>query len=779
MPPSPLRLTRQHWLWLAPYLAIGFFALTMLIVTAMLQTREARTAQAALEGDMQWAERTIEARMLAHQDFLANLGRDQEKQRLSQQAFQSRASLYLQDNPDIVAILWVNAVGRVEWVAPAATGAAHVGDFLPPTRLAALHEAFNNSRFAYSQEYSNAKLYHSIDLFRAVQQDGNNAGALVAIHSLENLLNATLPGSFATKYSLTLENEQGKEIISNSNITPTDRAVSGAIRLNMLDSRLGLRVMAYRTGGAWLPYLPATLILLLTAITAGTLVLLRKNALLRAENEEQLRNAYAFRQAMSESLLTSIRAIDMEGRITYVNKAFCNMVGWSENELLGMKPPFPYWPPEEIPRLQNFISQTLAGEAPLGRSEMRIMRRDGVRLDVNVYVSPLLDASGRQLGWMVAMNDITEQKRIRDELRQAQDRFITVVDGLDSAVHVADSQSGEILFANRTFRSLFGFDAVGSIAHELIVSLRPADNELVRDPSQIKAHELPCELYDGELQDSNSGRWYHLHDRAIRWVDGRTVRVQIATDITEKKNINELSQQQQKRVEDTSRLITMGEMASSLAHELNQPLAAISNYCAGSIKRLESGNFRPEELLGALKKAGDQAQRAGKIIHRMRDMVKKNDPLLQPVTLSELIEETLSLANIEARKSQAKIQVDLPDNLPKVIADRIMIEQVLLNLVKNGIEAMQTVPSEMRRIEITANLRADRLIEVAIFDQGVGLPEKDLEKVFAPFYTTKADGLGIGLAICRSMIEFHQGRLWAESRAEGGSVFKFTLPREN
>lgn len=777
--PPLLRLIRQKWLWLAPYGAIGVFALTMLILTGLLQMREQNTARAALEGDMQWAERSIEARMLGHQAFLADLARDLERRRLTQDSFVVRVDEYLQENPDLVAVLLVNANGRIEWAAPTSAASVQPGQNLPPTRIEALNESFANGRFAYSEEYANAQLHHSMDLFRPIQQEGQNIGALVAVHSLENLLNVTLPSSFAIKYGIALKDEKGHEIISNTSVSQPGTPISGNIRLSLLDSRLGLHVVAYRQGGLWLPYVPALLILLLTAITVGTLVLLRRNARRRAESEERLRDAYAFRQAMSQSLLTSMRAIDMEGRITYVNNAFCRMVGWSEEELLGMMPPFPYWPPEDVDHLQESLSRSLAGEAPIGRSETRIINRQGEYIDVSVYVSPLVDDTGKQLGWMVAMNDITEPKRIRDELRQAQERFITVVDGLDSAVHVADIVTGEILFANRIFQNIFGFDIIGRISEVVTANLQPPRSALLHDPMALSAADLPCVLFDGEILDVNSNRWYHLHDRAIRWVDGRPVRVRIATDITERKNLDDLNQQQKKRVEETSRLITMGEMASSLAHELNQPLSAIANYCAGCIKRLESGNFRIEDLLSALNKASGQAQRAGKIIHRMRDMVKKNDPHLHPVTLANIVEETLSLADIEARKTHTEIILELPEDLPKVIADRIMIEQVLFNLARNAIEAMTAVPIEKRKLHIAATPLDGRLIEVAVSDNGPGLAGKALEEVFAPFFTTKAEGLGIGLAICRSIVEFHQGRLWAEARPEGGTVFKFTLPREN
>jgi C4-dicarboxylate-specific signal transduction histidine kinase len=256
------------------------------------------------------------------------------------------------------------------------------------------------------------------------------------------------------------------------------------------------------------------------------------------------------------------------------------------------------------------------------------------------------------------------------------------------------------------------------------------------------------------------------------------VRVQIAADITDRKHIDEVNLQQQQRLEQTSRLITMGEMASSLAHELNQPLSAIANYCAGCVKRMQSGNYQFEDLLAAMQKASDQAERAGKIIRRMRDMVKKSDPNRQPIHLSELVDETRAFADIEAQRTSTQIEVDIPENLPKIVVDRIMIEQVLLNLLKNGIESMLGIPVDRRHLLIEARQIDERMVEVGISDHGHGLQADDIERIFMPFYTTKAEGMGIGLAICRSIIEFHQGRLWVEARPDGGSIFRFTVPVE-
>jgi C4-dicarboxylate-specific signal transduction histidine kinase len=252
--------------------------------------------------------------------------------------------------------------------------------------------------------------------------------------------------------------------------------------------------------------------------------------------------------------------------------------------------------------------------------------------------------------------------------------------------------------------------------------------------------------------------------------------MEIATDITDRMKMEELNSQQMERLQQTSRLITMGEMASSLAHELNQPLAAIANYNMGCVNRLQANDYRPEELLAAMQKASAQAERAGKIIRRVRDFVKKSEPNRSAVAIAGVIEEVIGFTEIEARKAGVRISVSVPPDLPAAYADKIMIEQVVLNLVKNGLEAMHNTPRLERELAISARANGTDFIEVKVADRGHGVLVGQTEKLFAPFYTTKPEGMGMGLNICRSIIEFHQGRLWAIANSGGGSVFSFTLP---
>lgn len=497
----------------------------------------------------------------------------------------------------------------------------------------------------------------------------------------------------------------------------------------------------------------------------------------RKATEEALRAESAFRRAMEESVVTGLRAIDLSGRIIYANPAFCRMVGLSSDELVGAMPPFPYWPEEDIPRCQHNLDITLAGQAPSSGFEMKVLRKSGERLDARFYLSPLIDGSGKQTGWMASVTDITEPKRVRAALEAAHKRFEAVLDGLDSAVFVADARNDEILYANRAFMALHGFDVVGRRARA-VTQPQPELGDYRVDPRKLQPADVPMELFDDELRNPLSGHWYHVREQATRWVDGRVVRMGIATDITDRRQMEEMSRQQEERLQRTARLVTMGEMASTLAHELNQPLAAISNYAMGCVKRMESGDYRQDEVLAAMQKASFQAERAGKIIRRIRDFVRKSEPRRTAVPLDEVVDDALGFAEIDARKAAVRVRREIAPKLPPVYADRIMIEQVLLNLVKNGMDAMGDTPDDCRVLTLSARVVREGLVEVSVADRGHGIRDEDAERLFTPFFTTKSEGMGMGLNICRSIIEFHDGRLWTEPNPEGGTVFRFTLPVE-
>lgn len=492
----------------------------------------------------------------------------------------------------------------------------------------------------------------------------------------------------------------------------------------------------------------------LSLVIVFSLLALWRYTRFRTRAEAALIAETGFRRAMENSMSTGMRVFDMQGRIAYVNPAFCRMIGWNEADLIGRTTPFPYWLPGRNKQHQETLDLLLSGRTPSSGLEVEAQRRDGSRFTARMYVSPLRDPNGEQIGWMTSMTDITEPKRIREALTAAHERFMTVLEGLDDAISVvADTPEGlELLFANRTYRRFFGAQSSG---HDELLGGR-----LGRFTDETV-----------ELFSESAERWFEVHHRMLAWTDGRRVRLQVARDITERRTHEEASRVQQEKIQLTSRLTTMGEMASSLAHELNQPLTAIANYNMGAVAMLRAGNADPEKLLEALLKAAQQAERAGKIISRIREFVKRSEPRRQQVSVKQILDNAVSFADIDARKRQITIQQELPDTLTDVIADPILIEQVLLNLLKNGVEAMEN--SDYRTLHVVVTDR-DPLIEIAVFDRGYGL--RDPERLFEPFYSTKTEGLGMGLNICRTIIESHHGRLWADANPNGGTIFRFTLP---
>ena len=277
-----------------------------------------------------------------------------------------------------------------------------------------------------------------------------------------------------------------------------------------------------------------------------------------------------------------------------------------------------------------------------------------------------------------------------------------------------------------------------------------------------------------EVRAPGSGRWYALHWRDLD-CGGFTWSLLTAVDISERIETLDSHKSQQEKLLFTSRMMSVGEMAATLAHELNQPLAAIVNYLNGSLRLVDQAGG-PVQVERALRAARTQAEHASAVIARVREFVRAREPRRDAQELPLIVDTVLELLRLEAERQQLRIELALNPNLPQVYADRVMVEQVLLNLVKNGIEAMREVPAAQRGLRIEARVNLDDEVEVRVCDRGPGLSKAESEQLFSPFYTTKSDGLGIGLAICRSIIEYHEGRLFFEARDGGGSVFGFTLP---
>ena len=335
--------------------------------------------------------------------------------------------------------------------------------------------------------------------------------------------------------------------------------------------------------------------------------------------------------------------------------------------------------------------------------------------------------------------------RLRDALERSDQRFGAAMDALADPVYVEEPRSSELLYANRRYAEIFG-------------------------TSRPRFHE------SGETQNPAADRWFVLRSRPLRWSDGRNATLCVLSDVTEERRARELVAKHRDAAHRTARLIALGEFASAIAHELNQPLAAIATYNHSCMRMLQSGNPDSGELQQAMHICRDQAKRAGKIIQRLRDLLRPPGPAFTEQNLNELVDAVLRLAEPAAREAGISFESRLSSTQPVVRADRLLIEQVALNLVRNAVEAVETLPKERRRITVATRVEPDGSGTLSVTDLGDGVPSEAKERLFDPFITTKPGGLGLGLSICRSVIEAHGGVIRHHANGERGAVFAFTLP---
>jgi len=664
----------------------------------------------------------------------------------------------------------------------------------------------------YSQpityRHANAETMTQLELQVPIVNHGKFEGVILAEYSLDGLLRFAVPTEISNKYAVSLRDADNNVLAGQANksrprvteVLPWLLKTNDyEVPITPVGYALSLHAQAYRTSQGLIGNGVFWLVAVLSAMTAWMLIGTWRHTRRRVQAQQALVAETNFRRAMENSILTGMRAMDMKGRITYVNTAFCQMTGWREDELVGCEAPFPYWPDDDIAGLQLKLNQELQGDTTSSGFQVRVKRKDGLVFDARLYVSPLVDARGQQTGWMTSMTDITEPNRIREQLSAAHDRFTTVLEGLDASVSVAPLGSKELLFANKLYRQWFAPNTVG---HLNLVAEAGLLRQMQMDTSSEASNDDALDEDDGmagfptdgltEVRSENAeifvpelGKWLEVRSRYLNWVDGRLAQMVIATDITPRRNAEEQSQVQAERAQAASRLITMGEMASSVAHELNQPLTAINNYCSGMVSRIKANNLSEEELLKALEKTAHQAQRAGQIIQRIRSFVKRSEPNRAPSDIATMVGEAVELAGIEMRRRQVRLTQVMADRMPPVNVDPILIEQVLVNLMKNAAESIDFAerPMQQRAVELKVLPRREEgqpVIEFTVTDTGRGVAPEVIERVFEAFYSTKPEGMGIGLNLCRSIVESHQGRLKAENlyndKEITGCRFSFWIP---
>jgi two-component system sensor histidine kinase DctS len=504
-----------------------------------------------------------------------------------------------------------------------------------------------------------------MDLCLPLVEGGRLTGHLLVTYSLQDMLSDLIGRQLTRSQEASFVEADGTRLALHGSSRRGSRVFTAQQLLDLPGNSMLLRLDSWRGAPDLLPNVLTALVTGMSIALVSVLVLLAKDMRRRQRAERDLADALAFRKAMEDSLLTGLRARDLDGRITYVNPAFCSMVGFTPEELWGTDTPAPYWPPELVGEYEQRQAIRLAGHLPPREGfESVFQRKDGTRFPVLIIEAPLINAQGVQTGWMSAFLDISEQRRVE-----------------------------------------------------------------------------------------------------------------------------ELSRASLERLQATARLATVGEMASLLSHELNQPLAAISSYATGTLNMLEhspAGGAGGADMRMAMRRIAEQAERAGRVIKSVHDFVRRREEEHEAVAPQVLLDAIWPLVSLQAHKLRVRVRTDVAPGLPPVRCDRTMVEQVLLNLVRNGMQAMDL--PELHERELVLRVahagaregasRPNGWLEFSVADLGHGIDARVAARLFTPFFTTKVEGMGLGLSLCRTVVEQHGGFLGHEPNRPRGTVFRFTLPAQ-
>ena len=793
---------------LGPLVSVLLFLAAIILAFWYLRNEEFDREQEAVKRDTEIAQLQIRLRLIENQEQLIRIAREVATRAIDRDQFLIQAATFTRERPEITNLVWINGarVPRASYSATSFPPEAGVTSDDTPAALpregkggpseAAFIAARSQRQPVYSRQFLDSLGNPVFQLQVPLLERAGFVGALIAEYSIESLMRRNVPREVSTRHAISVLDADEHIVSSTVTQMPGTKlarpAIVHQIPVTPANNGLILRGQGSRTSIGLISNTLFWMVAALSVLTVWMLLGTWRHMARRLQMQTALVSETNFRRAMENSMLTGMRAMDMAGRITYVNPAFGAMTGFSEADLVGRMPPLPYWPPDRLEENGRLLAQELQGRSPAGGIEVKVMRKDGSLFDSRMYVSPLIDPKGQQTGWMTSMTNITEAKRIRDQLSASHERFTTVLEGLDAAVSVLSVTQGELLFANRSYRLWFGAESQGHAmlaGAEKGVPFLPEIDDAVDNFGGLPTQELTeAGSESREVFIDSLAKWFDVRARYLQWTDGRLAQMLIATDITGRRTAETLAASQAERAQETSRLMTMGEMASSVAHELNQPLTAITNYCNGMVTRVNNNAIEKADLIAALEKTSRQAQRAGQIIHRIRAFVKRSEPQRQAAQAGVIVDDAVELAGIELRRRNVGIRTYVAQRLPNLLVDPILIEQVVLNLLKNAAEAIDNaqLPPARRNIELRVvplqSTEEGSVIEFSVTDMGPGLKDEVIARLYEAFFSTKVDGLGIGLSLCRSIIESHRGRIKAQNLYNGESVvgcrFSFTLPVE-
>ena len=640
------RTGRWRWLWVLPRLAFILFVSGVGLLLWISERADDEERRATLISDVLWLEQNLRFHLIRNEELL---GRIDAAHTTDAKAFESFARTVSGYESGLRQLFWLDREGRLLQAHPSPMDQSLAGesaDSVPSMQSFRLARSLGKP--VYSAPYPFFTDDWQFEVHVPVSREGRIAGVAVGIYRIRDLLSDSVPWWLAERYRISVIGDGGKLLGARSKVEAAVTEEGYQVDFDPPGWGLSLHAVPYHAPRPLVGVLLSISLVVLATIVLWSLWILRRHVLRRQAVEEQLQQEYAFRKAMEDSLDTGLRARNLDGEIVYVNPAFCRMVGWPASELIGRRPPMPYWADDYLDETRAMHDRVLAGEGPVEGFELKFKRRDGEVIDVLIHEAPLIDAQGRHSGWMGSMVDITERKLADERARQQQDRL-----------------------------------------------------------------------------------------------------------------------------QSTAKLVAMGEIASSIAHELNQPLAAISSYCTGAANLLR--NQTPTaEVLPALDKAVEQARRAGQVIRRIYSLARPGESRFETVDLTRRVEAALTLMEGVIRQGGIRVALELAPGA-SVEGDPVLLEQALFNLLRNAIEAMRDTAPEQRQLSVSLVCEMG-YAKLSIADCGCGIDPGIAGKLFDPLFTTKPEGMGMGLAICRSVVENHRGRLSFETRPSGGTVFHVLLP---
>lgn len=484
-------------------------------------------------------------------------------------------------------------------------------------------------------------------------------------------------------------------------------------------------------------------------------------------------------RALYEGSRDGTVAMDLAGRILHCNSLFLDMLGYRGEEI-AQRTHQEITPPRWLAEEERIAREQVCERGYSDVYEKEYIREDGSVFPAEIRVYLNTDNEGHPVGTWALVRDITERKRAELALRASERNYREIFNAANEAIFVHHPVTGQILDVNQMMLQLYGY------SYEEALQLNVADLSFGESPYSEqdaltwirKADEEGSQLFE-RLSRNRKGEifWEEVNLKSAV-IGGERRILAVVRDVTERKKAETQAQQHLAELTRAWHARTLGEMASGLAHELNQPLCAILNYSNGCLRLSRKEQFSIEILRNSIDQIAAQAERAAGIIKRICGLIAKREPERAALDLQSILREAVHMLHSEAARHDVAMIARLGPDLPMVKGDSVEIEQVALNLMRNAIEAMSDVDIRSRTLTISSSRLNDREVEVAVTDTGRGVSADLSEKIFESFFTTKDQGLGIGLSLSRRIVEAHGGRLWVESGDGPGATFRFTLPVE-